>query len=230
MKKLLITAALAISFLLPAQAKDNNMFNLLVKFTVKTEHFEEFKEACLENLKKSLKEEGNVEMKLYVDNNIPNTIYVYSRWESTEAYEIHKNMPYTTSLTKVVKYSLQSKPVIMPLKAALKVDHSKHANADDIEETLFFIFKVKDAFHNKVINQFRKHIEFTHQEVGNILFDLYTVEGDNNTFVVYENWRNKSDLWDVHMKQVYSIETGALLNEVVEGELNNYMNFVTEVK
>ncbi|WP_075590172.1 antibiotic biosynthesis monooxygenase [Labilibacter marinus] len=217
--------------LLASCSKENKMLTQLVKFNIKPEFREEFEKASINSLTQSLKEPGNIEMKLFADDNDPSVMYVYSRWKNKEAHTAHGEYSYSHNLKKLAQKSLQSPPQIMLLNETKPaVNHPiKQVNPEDKEETLFFIFKVKDGYREQVLKQFEKHITNTHNEVGNILFDLYTLEGDENTFVVYENWRSKSALWDVHMKQAYSQETGALLKQAVEGDLSKYMSFVTEV-
>jgi len=46
---------------------------------------------------------------------------------------------------------------------------------------------------------------------------------------VYEHWRNESAVWDIHFRQTYSEVTGGLMKEVEVGEMEQYMNFVTEL-
>lgn len=211
-------------------SKEDKTITQLVKFTVKPEFNQQFKKAAVSSLNLSLEEEGNVAMKLYSDDNNPNVLYVYSIWKNKEAHTIHGEKSYTKELQAIAKKSLVSKPEIMILGNTKPFPvASKESNIGDKEETLFFIFKVKDGYRDQVINQFEKHITNTRKEKGNLFFDLYTVEGDDNTFVVYENWKNASAIWDIHMNQSYAKETGALLNEAIVGKLEAGMNFVSEL-
>lgn len=111
----------------------------------------------------------------------------------------------------------------------LHENNPKSANEEDDIFIIFFIFKIKPGYREKILNQFKIHVPNTRaQEAGNIIFDLYTVEGQDDTFAVYEHWRKESDVWDIHFNQPYAVETGKLMNEAVVGELEQYMNFVTE--
>ncbi|MFD1552664.1 hypothetical protein DNU06_09140 [Putridiphycobacter roseus] len=225
-----ILALLSVVLLASCATNKNETVTQLVKFTVKMDHVQEFKKATVNSLNLSLEEEGNIAMKLYTDDNNPAIIYVYSQWENKEAYKIHGDKPHTKELSKVVKKSLATKPEIMVLGNTKPFPvASKELASEDKEETLFFIFKVKDGYQDRVIKQFEKHIKNTRKEKGNLFFNLYTVEGDSTTFVVYENWRNAAAIWDIHMNQPYAKETGALLNEAIVGEMNDGMNFVSEL-
>ena len=228
MKNLVLVFIAAI--MISSCSKEDKTITQLVKFTVKPAFNQQFKKAAVNSLNLSLEEEGNVAMKLYSDDNNPNVLYVYSIWKNKEAHTIHGEKSYTKELQVIAKKSLASKPEIMILGYTKPFPvASKELNIEDKEETLFFIFKVKDGYRDQVIKQFEKHITNTRKEKGNLFFDLYTVEGDENTFVVYENWRNASAIWDIHMNQPYAKETGALLNEAIVGKLEAGMNFVSEL-
>jgi quinol monooxygenase YgiN len=84
---------------------------------------------------------------------------------------------------------------------------------------------MQDSF----VAQFKEHIAHTRQEHGNLLFDLYTIDNDDQTLVVYEHWRQESDVWDIHFQQPYAKVTGALMAEGVIGDMEQYMNFVTQI-
>jgi len=107
MKNFLIFALCILYLSANAQnSNSNKMFNLLVKFTIKPESIAKFKEACIHSLKESRKEAGNIEMKLYADNNKNNVFYVYSRWDNKAAYEFHKTLPHSKNIAKVSKVAL----------------------------------------------------------------------------------------------------------------------------
>lgn len=230
MKNLLIIALCLISLI--AQAKQNqDMFYLLAKFEVKEASIKTFKEASLASVTASRKEPGNIEMKMYADDTKNNVFYVYSRWESEAAYELHKSFPHSVNIAKVAKATLIAPPTIMPLGATAPnpLHGLKQINEDDAPESLFFIFKIKEGYRDEVIKRFETHVKHSREEKGNLLFDFYTIDGEENTFVVYENWRNKSALFDIHLKQDYSEVTGALLADAMIGEMGDYMSFVTEI-
>lgn len=210
----------------------NDTMNQLVIFTLKPAMADAFKKEAIKSLHASLKEEGNLDMKLYVDDNDTNTLYVYSRWKNEEAYKIHKAQDYTTSLSNYAKTSLASAPRIIVLGETQPIPlyDTQHKNSDSPKETLFFIFKFKEEYRESFLHQFKDHIEHTRKEKGNLLFDLYTINSVNNEFVVYEQWRNKSDIFDIHFKQPYAVKTGKLINEGIVGDLEQYMHFVSEIK
>lgn len=215
-----------------SELKNQNTMNLLVKFTVKPEFTEVFTQASIKSLRASLKEAGNVEMKLYSDDKKPNELYVYSRWKDADAYELHKEFSYSHEIKELAGKALASAPIIMKLgETKFAPMHDKNSvNTKDKEKTLFFIFKIKDGYREQVIKRFEDHVANTHHEKGNLFFDFYTVDGADDTFVVYENWRNAAAIWEIHMKQPYAEKTGALLNEAIIGNMEDGMNFITEIK
>ncbi|WP_111707592.1 putative quinol monooxygenase [Lutibacter citreus] len=207
------------------------MINLIIKFTVKPKHTEEFKNVLLENKKGAEQEEGFRGMNLFVDNKNPNVFFAYDSWKDEAALESHKNTIHVQNMMKLAETALESAPEILSLGATNPSPVAvKPLNAEDKPFVIFFIFKIKEEYRERLLNRFEIHIKNTRKEPGNLLFDLYTVNGVNDTLVVYEHWRTASDVWEIHMKQPYAKITGALMNEAVIGDLEPYMSFVTEIK
>ena len=205
------------------------MLNQIVRFTVKPEQTEAFKAALIADKRGAQTEAGCVEMRFFSQNDQPNVIFAYERFVNQAALEHHATQPYVTEVFKLAKTALANAPQTLKLGETRPApDHSRTAGADDDVFVIFFIFKVKPAYRQRVLDQFETHIAHTNEEPGNILFDLYTVDGDDEQMVVYEHWRSAHDVWEVHMKQPYAEETGALLAEAVDGELADFMSFVTE--
>lgn len=232
MKRIAITLLCTISLFANAQnINSNKMFNLLAKFTVKPEFISEFKEAATHSVYESRKEEGNIEMRFFADDKKDNVFYVYSRWDNGAAYEFHKVLPHSKNIAKVAKATLLAPPEIIPLGLTKPTTArgQKHTNAEDDVETLFFMFDIKDGYRERIIERFETHVKESRKEDGNILFEFYTVDDKANTFVVFEQWRNKSALFDIHLKTEYSEHTGALMEDAMVGEMGQYMNFVTEL-
>lgn len=230
LKKHLLLALFSIGLFV--SCSQNTPINQLVKFTVKPEQLKGFKEVAIESLKGSLKEAGNVEMELYEDENNPNVLYVYSRWEDKEAMAYHNVQPYGKKIKAFAQHALQLPPDVMILEETKPKPnhHLKSIHAKDSVETLFFIFKFKEGYSERLLKQFEEHITNARLEDGNILFDLYAVEGVEDTFVVYEKWRNKSALWDIHFNQPYAKETGALLQEALVGKFEDCLHSIKEIE
>lgn len=206
------------------------MLNQIVKFTVKPDQADTFKAALLANKHSAMQEPGFHEMRLFADKKDPNIIFVYERLQDKAALVHHMVQPATKAMMELAPSALAAAPEVLSLgETAPAPDHSKQPNLEDDVFVIFFIFKIKPGYRKRVLVQFDEHITHTRTEAGNILFDLYTVEGADDTLVVYEHWRKESDVWDVHFKQPYAEVTGALLGEAVEGDLDQYMSFVTEV-
>lgn len=207
------------------------MITRIVKFKVRPEQTEAFKSAFADAKVGAEQEPEFEEARLFVDNNDPKVFFAYERLKDQAAAEHHAAQPHTEKLfaylgssgTQVEQFDLgDTNP---------PPDHSsKQPNPEDEVFVVFFIFKIRSHFRDRLLKQFETHIKRTREdEVGCIIFDLYTVDGDQNTLAVYEHWRKESDVWDIHFNQPYAVETGNLMKEAVIGNLEQYMHFVTEV-
>lgn len=128
--------------------------------------------------------------------------------------------------------SIQTDCHTAPHKWTITKKISKYTVKPETSDDVFiilFIFQFHETFRDKLLERFAEHIALTRTEEGCLLFDLYTIDGKDDTLVVYEHWRNESAVWDIHFKQPYSEVTGALLQEAIIGIMKQYMNFVTEL-
>lgn len=207
-----------------------DMINQIIKFTVKPAYKDEFQKVLLESQVASRQEAGNVEMRIYVDNKDANLFFAYDRWVDQDALNSHLQQSHTQKLIKLTETALVEPAMILnlgetnPPPAMLK-----QADQGDEKFNIFFIFKLKEQYREELIAQFEDHINHTRTEDGCLLFDLFTVNGSNDTLVVYEHWREESDVWDIHFNQPYAKVTGALMEKALIGDMNQYMNFVTQI-
>ena len=209
------------------------MITQIVKFDIQLEKVEAFKAALIADKLGAKNENGCLELRLFQDKQQPNIIFAYERFKNNEALTHHASQPYTAVVFDLLETSAQATPLVMTLNdttpSPLHENNPKQPNEEDDVFIIFFIFKIKAGYREKILNQFDTHVKSTRlEEAGNIIFDLYTVEGQGDTFAVYEHWRKESDVWDIHFNQPYAVETGKLMNEAVVGELEQYMNFVVE--
>lgn len=210
-------------------AEKSETITQMVKFTVKPEYVQEFRRSQVNSLNNSLKEEGNLEMKLYASNKNPYEFYVYSKWKNSEVYELHKELPHSKKLGPLFRKVLSQAPDIIRLEDT-KPNHinSKALISKGEEQAMFIPFTVKDGYADRIVKQFKKHATNSRKEDGNVFFDFYKVEGKENSFYVYENWRNSPEVMKNHMSQDYVKETLALLNEAIVGKLENNIELATE--
>ncbi len=209
------------------------MITKIVKFEVKPEASESFKIVLSENKTGAAKEAGSVEMHIFVDRKNPNLFFSYESFTDEAALNTHKEQSYTQKLIGLFDTALVNPPECLNLSdtapAPVAVSEQKQQIQEDDVFVIFFIFKFKDGYRDKLLARFEEHITHTRQEEGNLLFDLYTIDGQDNTLAVYEHWRKESDVWDIHFKQPYSEITGALMHEAVVGDMEQYMNFTKEI-
>ncbi|WP_133013433.1 putative quinol monooxygenase [Marinomonas flavescens] len=202
----------------------------IIKFNVKPDHSDAFKNALLDNKKGTESEAGCLEMRLYVDNTNPNLFFVYERWLDDAAFASHATQVYTQRMLALFDSALAEPAEFIDLSDTQPAPIAlKPADKDDPLFNIIFIFKIKAGMQDRFVAQFKEHITHTRQEDGNLLFDLYTIDNDDQTLVVYEHWRKESDVWDIHFHQPYAKITGALMEEGVIGDMEQYMNFVTQI-
>lgn len=207
------------------------MINQIIKFVVKKDCIEIAKNQLLSEKKRIEQQPESSEYRLFIDNNNPQIFFVFVGWKDKSAAEEYNSKPHYQQFLNTLDSSLVSPAEAMTLGATSPgpATEVKQYKEEDDPFTIFFIFKFKPEMRQRLLERFDTHITKTRQEEGNVLFDLYTIEGAPDTLAVYEHWRNESAVWDVHFKQPYSEVTGALMHEAVIGDLEQYMNFVTEI-
>ncbi|QIZ77638.1 putative quinol monooxygenase [Ferrimonas lipolytica] len=206
------------------------MLNKIAKFTVKPEQRQHVETALLtyQNGAKQLR--GNIAVRIYVDRDNPNLFFTYERWDcaagiacnALQAYSIELQATLDTALIEPAElFELgETNPLPQPLKTAA---------VDDEEFIILFIFKIKPELRQRLLQQFEDHVSQTRTEAANLLFELYTINGSNDTLAVYEHWRNEAAVWDIHFNQPYSKITGTLMEAALIGDMKQYMNFVTQL-
>lgn len=205
-------------------------FTQILKFTLQDESREQFKQALMDSQKKTSVEDGNIAVRVYVDNANPNLVFAYDRWVDEAALENHLQQPYTKALLEAAESALAYPLEIFTLNDTNPAPVDLLPTADkEPSFNILFLFKIKPHTREQLISQFEKHKTHTRTESGCLLFDLYTVEGDETTLAVYEHWRKESDVWDIHFHQPYAVETEKLMEECVVGDMQQYMNFVTQI-
>lgn len=208
------------------------MITQIIKFTVKDKYQADFHQALLENKAGTALEANNMSMALFVDKKDPTIFFAHECWADQAAIDHHIMQPYTQKVLTLCQKALAEAPQVLNLNEAKpKALTPKLPSPNNVDERciVFFIFNIDSQYHQPLLNQFEKHITHTRKEEGNLLFNLYTVEGDNTTLAVYEHWKNEAVLWDFHFQQSYAQETGALMEKAVIGDIPQYMHFVREL-
>lgn len=207
------------------------MINQLVKLNLKPEYSREFMDRAVEGIQQSIQESGNMEMKLFADKDSSDTYYIYSRWIDNAALENHKLQAYSQKFVEFFDVALSQPPQIMQLTETPGSRQSdiNLSEATDSNVTLFVIFKIKTDMRELILRQFNDHTAKTQQEEGNFLFELYSVEGSQDTFVIYEHWENQAAL-DKHFTLPHFAQTGNVMAKAVIGNLEECMHFVKEIK
>ena len=208
------------------------MITQIVKFDIKPEQIETFKAALVVDKQGAESEQGCLELRLFQDKNQAGVFFAYERFQDQAALDYHAEQSYVKNVLGMLESASKAAPTVMVLNntapTPLHESNTKKVHEADDVFSVFFIFDIKPAYRQQLLTRFESHVENTRQEQGNLVFDLYTIDGKDDTLVIYEHWRNESDLWDIHFNQPYAVETGALLNEAVVGDLKQYMSFVEE--
>ena len=141
------------------------MKSTIVKFTAKPEHRDSFAKTLKEAQEATKKEDGNIEIRVFVSKDDENIFFVYERWADRAAITSHDNEPHTKKLMEVGKTALKTKPDFYFLGDTHPLpDHSKSANPEDEVFIIFFIFKLKSEYREQLIQQFEDHITHTRKE------------------------------------------------------------------
>ncbi len=207
------------------------MITILSTFKIKPDQIDFFTELMRENQTHVRAEPGNVEMRMFQNPQNTTEFYIFGRNIGGGAEQAHEADVADRGIERRVAGALAEQPVTLTLDQTNPVPGTTRKIADDgdDEQVLFFVFTIKPGHRDRVIAQFEKHVRETRKEEGCLVFDFYTVKDAPESFVVYERWRNPEALWDVHMASSYAQETGALLGEVVIGDLNNLITPVREL-
>ncbi|ASJ73224.1 putative quinol monooxygenase [Granulosicoccus antarcticus] len=203
------------------------MINRVIKFTVPSEQVSGFKASFAIASAGALQEPGFEQARLFVTRADSNTFFAYERLLDQDT---HAAMPHTQQLfeflassgTQVEQFNLGETAPASTLPA--------NTDGGSDEFAVFFIFKLRAGFRDQVLEQFAEHIKQARQEPGNVVFDLYTIDGSDDTLMVYERWENEAALMEIHFSQPYAQKTGALLNDAVAGSLEDAMHFATEIR
>ncbi|MEN7549939.1 putative quinol monooxygenase [Rapidithrix thailandica] len=206
------------------------IITLLVTFRVKPSEKELFKQALLEDVQYARKEKGNITMELYEGKDRPNTLYLFERWENQKELDKHFEQPYTQKVLKLNETALIEPMEIAYLDdlAPLSVEALPRPVYTDKMVDLVVVFKVKEGKQAKFIRQFRKSVQHSRPETGNIAFHIHSVKDDAVTFVLYERWQNQEAL-DFHFEQHYTKELFETFKEVLDRPVEESLRFITEI-
>ncbi|KMQ68745.1 hypothetical protein ACM39_05480 [Chryseobacterium sp. FH2] len=214
-----------------AQNVSEERITMLVTFNVKAEQKEALRKALIADKNGALNEKGNISMELFEHKDKPNTFYLFERWDSQKSLDEHFTKKYATDVLELNKTTLAKPMEILYLHdvSPLSKNEIKSPLSGDTPVDLVVIFKVKDGMQETFINQFQKSIVNSRPEQGNIEFFFHTVPGDNTNFVLYERWRSQAAI-DFHFAQLYTKELFEMFKSALEQPIEEYLNFITEIK
>ena len=184
------------------------MITQIVKFDIKPEQIETFKAALVVDKQGAESEQGCLELRLFQDKNQAGVFFAYERFQDQAALDYHAEQSYVKNVLGMLESASKAAPTVMVLNntapTPLHESNTKKVHEADDVFSVFFIFDIKPAYRQQLLTRFESHVENTRQEQGNLVFDLYTIDGKDDTLVIYEHWRKESDLWDIHFNQPYA--------------------------
>lgn len=194
----------------------NDEITVLSTFEIKPDGIERYKKEMLGNQEVVRKEHGTLEMKLFQDKNNPTSFLVFGRNAEVASLESHTQEVEERGIAERVGPTLANAPQTLFLfnqEPLLTQDVEIYdVDADDIQ--LFFMFDIRPEFREKLISQLKVHTRLTRQEEGNIRFDFYTLTGNDNTFVIQEQWQNEA-AGVYHREQAYTKKTAEVMMEAI---------------
>ena len=183
------------------------MITQIVKFDIKPEQIETFKAALVVDKQGAESEQGCLELRLFQDKNQAGVFFAYERFQDQAALDYHAEQSYVKNVLGMLESASKAAPTVMVLNntapTPLHESNTKKVHEADDVFSVFFIFDIKPAYRQQLLTRFESHVENTRQEQGNLVFDLYTIDGKDDTLVIYEHWRKESDLWDIHLSLIH---------------------------
>lgn len=212
------------------RALSEDMYAMFITVKAKEGYKQKMKQALTKDVEGAQQEKGNVLMELYEDRNIPNTFYLYEKWENRQSLWEHFRLPHTQQAFKAgEKYGVGVE--FLYLKALLPIPEKEIKSPNAVDETvnLFIEFTVKENFKKKFLEKMFKSIKNSRQEQGNIAFQLYEVRNHSSKFVLRERWRNQEVL-DTHLQKNYTKELLQIFPEVLDVPLHDGKNYTEALK
>lgn len=85
--------------------------------------------------------------------------------------------------------------------------------------TMIAIIRAKKGMGDELGRRLGTLVEPARAEPGNVNYDLHRSDDDPDVWVIYENWKQPSDL-DAHFEYPYMKAVLATLPEVLDGEMD----------
>lgn len=204
---------------------------ILSTFDIKPEGIDHFIKAMVENQEQVRKETGNLEMRMFQDVNQPSKFFVFGRTSGRAGLEAHEEEVEDRGIEQEVAGTLNEAPVTRWLGLTSQgAEYGLRDRQQEADELIVFaLFDFKPGYRDRVLAQYDKQVPLVRQDDANILFDVYTLEGEDDKLVVYERWVNQALAQEFATTKPISIETGKLLAEAVKGDLPDYLFTLSEI-
>jgi len=182
--------------------------------SVKPEAMDRFLSVMRANARASREEVGNVSFDVYRGEDGGTELLLMERWADESAVEAHGRTPHLQAVVGRVEGDLNGAPQELHLVRLSPMAPDKPI-ADptatrNVAVTLHAKPEKREAFQQALLDV----VEPSRAAPGNLAFDVYRHQDDENTFFIMERWTNAA-AHEAHLAQPYNEP----LNAILEGTL-----------
>lgn len=212
-------------------ADADELITILSTFEIKPEGIDTFTAAMIDNQDQVRSEPGNLEMRMFQSASNPGAFFVFGRTDGQASMEAHSAEVDDRGIESQVAGTLQAPPVTMNLKETDPASDplTRTVTVRDGALTVIGIFTLKPGYRDQVLEKYATQVPLCRADEANILFEVYALQDDDNQLVVIERWTDQPAALDFSTTRPHSIETGALLQEAVDGDLADQLHVVSEI-
>ncbi|TBU98528.1 putative quinol monooxygenase [Stutzerimonas kirkiae] len=197
----------------PRQDSPVVLFNIL---PLQAGEIDGFLPSMLDNAHASRQEAGNLSFDVFQPEDGAATLLLFERWVSQAALDEH----FATPHLKVVERGLATAQAATPTSLRLVeiepqgAQQRKPLARPGDSRNVIVILKARPEQEQAFLDAWREAIPFSRAAPGNHAFELYAVEGQPQTYVLFERWDSVAS-HEAHLAQDYS----AKLDERLPGTL-----------
>ncbi|VFR41968.1 Uncharacterized conserved protein [plant metagenome] len=187
------------------------LFNTL---PIKAAAFEGFLPVMQANAAASRKEAGNQSFDVFQPENGATNLYLLEHWHNQAALDLHMAQPSLKAVESRVGSDLAGEPSSLRLSAVpgLGADARKAFPAGGAagSRNVIVVLSVKPDQEKAFVDALADVTPHARQTPGNHAFELYKVNGQDHTYVLFERWASAAQ-HEAHLGQDYSRRLDAVL-------------------
>lgn len=164
----------------------------ITRFQVKQEYIEQFKNQINDYVKLSLSKNANIMAEGYFEETAPNTLWLFERWKSREAFEKASNSKEGISeLSKKALIESIREIFVKDLEPISKNQWRKTSSLSDKQLTIILFVDAKIGSASKFKKVYHQAMPKFRSEAGVVNYQLSQLESDKSQFVTFEKFRSK---------------------------------------